>query len=159
MTRTTRRALIGAASLLALAPAARAQEASAGPIRITAAWTRAAGAGATGVGYMTIRNTGGTPDRLVSAHSPAARTVELHTHIRDGDVMRMRPVEAIDLPAGQEVRLAPSGLHLMLIGLAAATRQGERLPVTLVFERAGAVELQLPVESAGARGPSAAHRH
>jgi copper(I)-binding protein len=71
--------------------------------------------------------------------------------------MRMRPVPAIDLPAGQAVQLAPGGLHLMLIGLTQALNQGGRVPVTLVFERAGEVEVQLAVEGAGARGP--AHRH
>jgi copper(I)-binding protein len=160
MIRLARRALLGVALLPLAASMARAQETSAGALRIASPWTRAAGAGATGVGYMAIRNTGSAPDRLVSARSTAARAVELHTHIRDGDVMRMRPVTAIDLPAGQEVRLQPSGLHLMLIGLTAALRQGERVPVTLVFERAGEVEVQLSVESAGARGPGGGgHRH
>ena len=152
-----RRAALGAAlSLLAL-PAARAQEVSAGALRIAQPWTRAMRAGGTGAGFMTIRNTGTTPDRLVAARSPVARVMELHTHIREGDVMRMRPVPAIELPAGQAVTLAPGGLHLMLIGLTQALDQGGRVPVTLVFERAGEVEVQLAVEGAGARGP--AHRH
>jgi len=155
-----RRAALGALTGFALIPGLRAQEASLGPLRISGAWTRAAGAGATGVGYMTLRNTGASPDRLVSARTPAARTVELHTHIREGEVMRMRPVPSIDLPPGGEARLQPGGLHLMLIGLTAPLRQGERVPVTLVFERAGEVEFQLSVEAAGARGPAAAgHRH
>jgi hypothetical protein len=150
-----RRTLIGA-MVFAAAPVL-AQQASS--IRVEAAWTRAAGAGTSGVGYMTMRNTGPAPDRLVAARTPAARTVELHTHIRDGDVMRMRPVPAIDLPPGGEVRLAPGGLHLMLIGLTGPLRQGERVPVTLVFERAGEMDVVLSVEAAGARGPGAGHRH
>jgi copper(I)-binding protein len=81
----------------------------------------------------------------------------MHTHIREGDVMRMRPVPAIDLPPGQAVTLQPGGLHLMLIQLTGPLRQGETVPVTLVLERGGEVEVQLAVESAGARGP--AHRH
>jgi len=154
-----RRAALGAAlSLLAL-PAARAQEVSAGALRIAQPWTRAMRAGGTGAGFMTIRNTGTTPDRLVAARSPVARVMELHTHIREGDVMRMRPVPAIELPAGQAVTLAPGGLHLMLIGLTQALDQGGRVPVTLVFERAGEVEVQLAVESAGARGATQGHRH
>jgi hypothetical protein len=155
MTRIARRAALGAAIALASAPAARAQ----GGVTVTSPWTRAAGAGATGVGYMTLRNPGPAADRIVSARTPAARTVELHTHIREGDVMRMRPVPAIDLPPGQEVRLAPSGLHLMLIGLTAPLRQGERVPVTLVLERGGEIQLELSVEAAGARGPAGGHRH
>lgn len=158
MTVLARRALIGAAVGLASAPLARAQQAV--PVTITAAWTRATGAGGTGAGYMTLRNTGTLPDRIVAARSPVARVVELHTHIRDGDVMRMRPVAAIDLPAGQEVRLQPGGLHLMLIQLTAPLRQGEKVPVTLVLERGGEVQVDLAVESAGARGPGAGgHRH
>jgi len=157
MTILTRRAAIGAAASLLCVPAARAQEVSAGALRIAGPWTRAMRAGGTGAGFMTIRNTGTAPDRLVAARSPVAPVVELHTHVRDGEVMRMRPVPAIDLPAGQAVQLAPGGLHLMLIGLTQALNQGGRVPVTLVFERAGEVEVQLAVEGAGARGP--AHRH
>lgn len=154
-----RRAALGAGLALLFAPAARAQEISLGALRIASPWTRAMRAGGTGAGFMTIRNTGSAPDRLVAARTPLAGVVELHTHIREGDVMRMRPVPAIDLPAGQEVRLQPGGLHLMLIGLTAALDPGGRVPVTLVFERAGEVEVQLAVEAAGARGPAQGHRH
>lgn len=156
----SRRAILGAALALPALPA-RAQEVTAGALRIAAPWTRAMRAGGTGAGFMTIRNTGSAPDRLVAARSPAANVMELHTHIRDGDVMRMRAVPAIELPAGQEVRLAPGGLHLMLIGLAQSLEPGGRVPVTLVFERAGEVTIQLAVEAAGARGPAhgAGHRH
>lgn len=155
MTILSRRAVLSVATGLAFAPAARAQQA--GAVTVTAPWSRAAGAGGTGAGYMTIRNAGATPDRIVAARSPAARAVEMHTHIREGEVMRMRPVPAIDLPPGQAVTLQPGGLHLMLIQLTGPLRQGETVPVTLVLERGGEVEVQLAVESAGARGP--AHRH
>ena len=129
-------------------------ETRAGEITITHPWTRAAGANANGAGFMTLRNAGAA-DRLLGASSPAARRVELHTHIREGDVMRMRPVPAIELPAGQSVELRPGGLHLMLIGLTAALPQGGELPLTLRFERAGEVQVVLPVQGAGARGPGA----
>jgi copper(I)-binding protein len=160
MTRLSRRAVLGAALALPALPA-RAQDATAGALRLSAPWTRAMRAGGTGAGFMTIRNTGTAPDRLVAARSPAAGVMELHTHIRDGDVMRMRAVPAIELPAGQEVRLAPGGLHLMLIGLTQSLEPGGRVPVTLVFERAGEVTIQLAVEAAGARGPAhgGGHRH
>jgi len=152
---TRRRALLAGATVL-VAPLAQAQQA--GTLSITQPWTRAAGANANGAGFLSIRNAGAA-DRLVAARSPAARTTELHTHVRDGDVMRMRPVAAIDLPAGQEVRLQPSGLHLMLIGLVAPLRPGERVPVTLTFERGGEVTVQRVVEAAGAREPSEGHGH
>lgn len=128
-------------------PAARA-----GDIAVESPWTRAAGANANGAGFMALRNTGTLPDRLVSAASPAARVVELHTHIRDGDVMRMRPVADIPVPPGQTVRLQPGGLHVMLIGLTRPMERGERIPVTLRFERGGEVTVMLDVQAAGARG-------
>ena len=156
MPRIARRAAFGAGLALMLSPA-RAQQA--GAITVSAPWTRAAGQGGTGAGYMTLRNGGTAPDRLVAARAAIAGTVELHTHLHENGVMRMRPVQAIDVPPGQEVQLRPSSLHLMLIGLRSPLRQGERIPVTLVFERAGEVEVQLGVESAGARGPSRPHRH
>ena len=159
MTKLSRRAALGALLALPAAPAAQAQEVTAGALRIAAPWTRAMRAGGTGAGFMTIRNTGTAPDRIVAARSPLAGVMELHTHVRDGDVMRMRPVPAIDLPPGQEVRLAPGGLHLMLIGLTQALEPGGRVPVTLVFERAGEVTVQLLVEAAGARGTGHGQRH
>jgi copper(I)-binding protein len=123
-----------------------------GDLAIGHPWTRAAGANANGAGFMTLKNNGSAPDRLVSAASPAARVVELHTHIREGDVMRMRPVADIPIPPGQTVHLRPGGLHIMLIGLTEPLRQGATMPLTLRFERAGEVQVTLSVESAGARG-------
>ncbi|WP_439551739.1 copper chaperone PCu(A)C [Falsiroseomonas sp.] len=155
MTILTRRAAIGAAILLVPGIASAQQQG----VTVASPWTRAAGQGGTGAGFMTLRNAGPTPDRLVSARAAIARTVELHTHIHDNGVMRMRPVPAIEVPARGEVQLRPSGFHLMLIGLTAPLRQGERIPVTLVFERAGEVQVELTVESAGARGPAAAGHH
>jgi copper(I)-binding protein len=123
-----------------------------GAISVEAPWTRAAGQGMQGAGYLTLRNTG-AEDRLVSASTPAAARVELHTHLRDGEVMRMRPVQAIPVPAQGSVTLQPSGLHLMMIGLTRPLIVGESIPLTLRFERAGEIEVQLAVQAAGARGP------
>jgi copper(I)-binding protein len=122
----------------------------------TDAWTRAAGQGRNGAGYVTLRNRGTEPLKLVSGLTAMADRVELHTHIREGDVMRMRPVPEIVLPPGQEVRLEPSGLHLMFIGLRHPLRQGESVPVTLVFERGRTLRIDLQVLAAGARGPGPA---
>ncbi|MDB5375313.1 MAG: hypothetical protein JWP04_3955 [Belnapia sp.] len=156
MTLLIRRSLLG---LLAFAPvaAAMAHDGQAGDIAVTQPWSRAAGANGTGAGFLTIHNAGGEPDRLVSAASPAARKVELHAHVRDGEVMRMRPVDGIPLPPGQTVTLQPGGLHVMLIGLTEALRQGGEVPLTLRFERAGEVQVMLHVMGAGARGPAVAH--
>lgn len=149
---TPRRALL---SLLALAGPAAAQppEQRVGELVISAAWTRAAGANANGAGYLTIRNDGAAADRLLAASTAAARRVELHTMLRDGDVMRMRAVPSIELPPGQTVTLRPGGLHVMLLGLAAPLEAGGSLPLTLRFERAGEVEVRLAIGRAGAAGP------
>ena len=150
------RRLILAAPLLLALPAA-AQEVRAGDLVITQGWSRAAGAGGTGAGYLSISNRGTTADRLLSASSPAARAAELHPHMREGDVMRMRPMPAIDIPPGGTVTLQPGGQHLMLLGLSAPLRQGETVPVTLRFERAGEVRVNLAIQAAGARGPGHGH--
>ncbi|RVT98935.1 copper chaperone PCu(A)C [Rhodovarius crocodyli] len=141
---TTRRLLLGATLLAPLA--AQAQTPA---VTVESPWTRAARAGGQGAGFLTLRSAAG--DRLLSASSPAANRVELHTHMRDGDVMRMRPVENIELPAGTAVTLQPGGNHLMFIGLKQPFEQGAQVPVTLVFERAGSITVQLPVQGAGAR--------
>ena len=155
-----RRALLAAVAASPLAPCRRAaaQEAEvrAGDLAITQPWSRAAVQGGQGAGYLTIANRGSAPDRLLSAASPAAGRMELHTHIRDGDVMRMREVPAVEIPPGQAVAFRPGGLHLMLIGLNRPLRQGETVPVTLRFERAGEVRVEFAVQAAGARAPGAA---
>ncbi len=154
---TTRRTLLIAAAAIATAMPAIAHDYTAGDVAIGHPWTRAAGANGTGAGFMRLRNTGGQPDRLISASTPAARTVELHTMIRDGDVMRMRPVQNIEVAPGETVELRPGGFHIMMIGLTAPMNQGGRVPLTLRFERAGEVTVELAVEAAGARGGG--HQH
>jgi len=148
----SRRLLLASPALLLAAPARAHHDTVVGAITIGHPWARAAGANTNGAAYMTLRNSGAQPDRLVAASTPIARTVELHTHIRDGEVMRMRPVADIPLPAGQTVHLRPGGLHVMLIGLTEPLRQGATVPLTLRFERAGEVTVQLEIQAAGARG-------
>jgi copper(I)-binding protein len=152
-----RRALLGAALLGLVSLSASAHDAQVGDLSVTQPWSRAAGANGTGAGFITIHNAGSQPDRLVSATSPVARTVELHTHVRDGEVMRMRPVAGIPVPPGETVELRPGGQHLMLIGLTEPLRQGTEVPLTLRFERTGEVQVMLHVQAAGARGPAHAH--
>jgi len=150
-----RRSLLTAAITLAALPAL-AHGYTAGDVAIGHPWSRAAPAGRTGAAYMTLRTTGAA-DRLLSASSPVAARVELHTHVRDGDVMRMRPVADIPVTPGETVELKPGGLHLMLIDLTAALQPGTRVPLTLHFERAGDVTVELAVERAGAAAPPHAH--
>jgi hypothetical protein len=148
----SRRLLLASPALLLAAPARAHHDTVVGAITIGHPWARAAGANTNGTAYMTLRNSGAQPDRLVAASTPIARTVELHTHIRDGEVTRMRPVADIPLPAGRTVHLRPGGLHVMLIGLTEPLRQGATVPLTLRFERAGEVTVQLEIQAAGARG-------
>lgn len=147
---TTRRLLLGSLAMLAALAAAPAL---AQPLAVHEPWARAALAGRTSAAYMTIENTTEALDRLVAATSPVARVVELHTHIMDGGVMRMRPVAAIEVNPGEPAVLRPGGLHIMLIDLQRPLRAGETIPLTLRFETAGEVTVQVPVQPAGAAGP------
>lgn len=129
-----------------------------GDLRIEHPWTRATpAAGAVGGGYLTIQNGGATPDRLLRVESPAAGTAELHTMSMEGGVMRMRPVEAIPIPAGGEVKLQPGGLHVMFLDTRQRFERGQRIPARLAFERAGAIDIEFIVEAPGA--PASGHAH
>ncbi|MEX2642342.1 MAG: copper chaperone PCu(A)C [Acetobacterales bacterium] len=102
-------------------------------------------------GYMTIRNTGKAPDRLLGGSAGFAGKVEVHEMSMDGGVMRMREVgSGLEIPAGGEVALAPGGMHLMFMRMTGQLKEGEARTVTLRFEKAGTVELSLPVR--GVRG-------
>lgn len=96
--------------------------------------------------YMVISNAGDAVDRLVAAKSDAFGAIEIHTVEKQGDVMRMMPVEGIDIPAGGEVALKPGGFHLMMFEGAKAFRIGEMFPVTLTFRDAGDVEVIVKVD-------------
>jgi copper(I)-binding protein len=108
-------------------------------------------------GYLSVINRGRRADRLLSAASPRAGRVELHTHVRDGAMMRMRQVQGgVAIPAGQTVRFQPGGLHLMFFDVAGPIVEGDAVPATLRFERAGAVEV---VALAETPGPGSGHGH
>jgi hypothetical protein len=142
------------ASTLAVADT---QGIKAGDLTLSDMYARASVPGqSNGAAFLTIRNAGGT-DRLLSATAGVSNVIELHTTVREGDTMRMRKVEQIDVTGGATTELKPGGLHIMLIGLTAPLVQGGRVPLTLRFERAGEVRVELDVQAAGARG--AAHQH
>lgn len=126
-----------------------------GDIEISAAFARATLPNApVGGAYMTITNTGETPDRLISVASDAAEAVELHEMTLADDVMIMRPVEGgIALPPGEAVTLAPGGLHVMFMGLGQPFVEGECVTMTLTFEMAGTTDICVPVAAAAADGP------
>lgn len=142
-----------AAAVLALAAVvAMAERSDASSLTVAEAWSRPTPPGLNlGVVYLTITNTGQDGDALVAASTPAAGRVELHTHVQEDGVMKMRPVARIAVPARGTVTLAPGGDHLMLFDLPAPMTAGQRFPVTLSFETAGDVTVEATVLPMGAK--------
>ena len=141
-------------ALLLLPLAVLAHNHDQGDIQVRHPWSRATAPGAkVAAGYMEIRNNGKQADRLLSAQTPVAQRVELHVTRQEGDVMRMRQVQAYDIPARERLELRPSGPHLMLVDIARPLKKGERVPMKLRFERAGEIEVQLEVQDLGSRHP------
>ena len=96
-------------------------------------------------GFLTITNKG-VGDKLISATSPKSARIELHEMAMKGDVMEMREINGgIAIPAGAKVELAPGGLHVMFFDVTETFKDGDTVPVTLTFEKAGTVELMVPV--------------
>ena len=141
------------------AGSARAEDVKAGDLVISQPWTRATPGGAkTGGGYLTIENKGSTPDKLVSATADVAGKVEVHEMAMNNGVMTMRPLESgLTIDPGKTVKLAPGGYHLMLMELKNPLKQGDKVPVTLQFEKAGKVAVTLDVQGVGAQGPAGAN--
>lgn len=136
-----------------------AQAAEVGKISIEQQWARATAPGANnGAAFMTLVNDGAT-DKIVAAAADVSDVVELHTHIKDGEVMRMRQVEAIEVTGGSTTALKPGGLHIMLIGLHQPLTEGDSFPLTLTFESGGEVVIDVPVRAMGAMGKSHGHGH
>jgi periplasmic copper chaperone A len=102
---------------------------------------------ATSAAYMILRNTGGTADKLLKAQTDAAKTVETHTTVKEGDVMKMKPVDGFDIPANGQTELKPGAFHIMLIGLTRNLKAGDTVKLTLTFEKAGQVQLDVPVRT------------
>jgi copper(I)-binding protein len=152
------RLALAAVALVAAAPlAASAHDYQVGALKIGHPWSRPNPSGApTAAGYLSITNTGRTPDRLLGGASPAATTIEVHEMSMAGGIMRMRPVAGgLAIAAGQTVKLEPGGYHLMIIGPKRAFKVGDHIPVTLKFERAGRVKVDFDVEAtAPASAPS-----
>ena len=127
-------------------------------VGIDQAWMRATAPGArVAGGFMTLHNKGQAPDRLVAASSPVAERVELHTHVKEGSVMKMRQVPGVDVPANGRVVLKPGGAHLMFVNIKRPIKQGENVPVTLEFEKAGKVKAEYAVGGLGAMGAGGGH--
>ncbi|QWG21047.1 copper chaperone PCu(A)C [Bradyrhizobium sediminis] len=139
-----------------LAAPAGAEEIKAGDLVITQAWSRATPGGAkVAGGYLTIENKGSAADRLIGGAVDVAARVEVHEMSMKDGVMIMRQLDkGLAIEPGKTVKLAPGGYHLMLMELKSPLKQGDKLPVTLEFEKAGKVKLSLDVQGVGAQAPA-----
>jgi protein SCO1/2 len=148
-------ATAGAAELDArITPAA--DLAPSGSIRVVGAWSRATAPGApVGVVYFEVINTG-PADTLLAIECPAAQRAEMHATGRADGIMSMRPVESVDIPAGGRLSFQPGGLHAMLIGIKEPLKEGGRLPLTLVFRRAGKLRFEAAIQGLGTTDPRSA---
>src|SRR5450631_2996985 len=141
-----------------LAAPVRAEEVKAGDLVITQEWSRATPGGAKiATGYLTIENKGSTPDRLIGGSADVAGKVEVHEMAMNNGVMTMRPLDkGLAIEPGKTVKFAPGGYHLMLLDLKSPLKRGDKLPVTLEFEKAGKVNLSFDVQGVGAQAPGGA---
>lgn len=156
----SKHALLGALLFVSfgLTGAAQAQEVKAGDLVISQAWTRATPGGAkVGGGYLIVENKGTAPDKLVGGSTDIATRLEVHQMSVENGVMKMHPVDGgLAIAPGKSVKLAPGGYHLMLMDLKRPLKQGDKVPVTLEFEKAGKVNVTLDVQGIGAQGPHGA---
>ncbi len=140
------------ATLLALAAPGAAQ-APQGSIRVDGAWARSTPPGAkTAAAYLTVVNTGHEPDRLVGASTPVAGMADIHRTTDENGVMKMRPAGPLDVKPGTPVVLSPAGLHVMMMDLKSPLTDGQDVPLTLVFEKAGKVQVNVHVQRMPPKG-------
>lgn len=145
--------------LALLASAALAHEYKAGDIRVLHPYAVPSLAGvANGEGFVDFANRGSVYDSLIGVSSSAAQRVEIHEMKQDGGVMRMREIPSVMISPGQTLRMAESGIHLMLMSLKSPLKVGDKIPVTLTFARAGDVRIDMWVQEK-AQGSKAMHEH
>ena len=147
-----KRILLTAGLFCILALPAHAADVMAGTLKISAPWARATPTGASvGGGYMTITNTGTTPDNLIGGSTAISSRFEVHEMTMDNGVMKMRPVSGgIEIKPGQTVKLEPGGYHVMFVGMKQQLKEGEHFKATLEFAKGGKVDVDFTVEGLGA---------
>lgn len=154
---------IALTAILAASTAAQAGDYKLGQLTIRQPWSRPAQAGMNGVGFFTVVNAGKTPVTLKSAETPAAGKVEIHQSSTANGVMSMRRQDnGVVIPAGGQVAFAPGGYHLMLLSLKTAQAQGQKVPVTLLFDNGRKVQVELAVQLVppnGQAAPASEHHH
>jgi len=152
MLHSIRLSALAAAVLVALATAASARDYTVGSLKINHPWSRATPKGASVAGgYMTITNTGTTPDRLTGGSTDAAKKFEIHEMSMEGSVMKMRELPSgLEIPPGKTVELKPGSYHVMMTGIAKPFVKGEHVKASLDFEKAGKIVVEFDVQAAGA---------
>ena len=153
--------LIVLAALLLPACFANAHEYKVGELEIAHPWSQELPPNApTVAAYFVINNQGKTADRLLSVDTPIAGEAQLHEHVMQGDVMKMQHVPSVEVPAGGQVTFAPMAYHVMLLGLKdrSLLTDGKRFPMTLHFEKAGDVTVEVAVQKQAPEGMQA-HMH
>lgn len=153
-----RSAALGCAFLAAgFVASAEAHDYRLGALEIGHPWARPS-TGKTGAAYFTIRNNGAA-DKLTGLAADISARVQLHDMEMDGNIMRMRKLDSLPLPASETVKVAPGGLHVMLIGLTAPLKPGDTFPMRLTFEKAGTIEVSVTVEKSRMPGGGMEHMH
>jgi periplasmic copper chaperone A len=149
-----------AAVILSVSPLS-AHDYRIGDLRIDHPWTRATPGGAkVAGGFMAITNTGNQPDRLIGGSAVPAGIFEVHEMRMEGNVMRMRALEkGLEIKPGQTVELKPGGYHVMFIDLKSPLKEGASFKGTLIFEKAGTIEVEYKIEARGASGGHGGHQH
>ena len=136
------------AALLGSSLLANAHDYQVGALHIEHPWSRAMPPVApTAAAYFVVHNQGSAADRLLGVSTPLAAKAELHEHLHADGLMKMQQVQSVAIPAGGEVRFAPMGYHVMLFGLQQQAKDGERFPLTLRFEKAGEVQVEVVVRT------------
>ncbi|MBL8710115.1 MAG: copper chaperone PCu(A)C [Rhodospirillaceae bacterium] len=140
-------------AVAALATPALAHDQQLGDLLLHHPWARATPGGAkAGAAYLRIENHGDTADTLIGASADIAALVEIHMMSMENDMMVMGPAGEVEIPAHGTVELKPHGLHIMLMGLKRPLKEGETVPVTITFARAGSIVLEVKVEAIDATG-------
>ena len=149
--------LLIAASLMSAGVLAGAADA----ISVESPYVRLAPPNAPATGaFMVIKNSGDKDVKVVKADNPASKVTELHTHLNEGGVMKMRPVPAIEVKAKGEAVLKPGGLHVMLIEMKAPMKEGDSVPITLTFDDGSSKTVDAKVMRPMAEGmPGMQHKH
>ena len=149
---------------VAFAKTGQAHDYRIGSLRLDHPWATATPQGAkVGAGYIKIINDGAQADRLIAVTSPAARKVTIHSSVMEGDVVKMRALnKGLEIKPGESVEMKPNGTHVMFENLRAPLLEAGRMQATLIFERAGSIDVDFTIEPMGTKAPSPvtpAHKH